>query len=152
MLVTECDVEVNRHPKKLLLSVTERITIIQSACRLALCFPMSSVYFLILCSLLQADHAAAPRSPVSPGMPFSPVATQSSQAAATPPIVPPVVPSPTNQLHLRNGVLVLPIHNRAPMAAPQSAVLMSLRTEQRDTAGNILRDNEGRPIMVPLRQ
>jgi len=38
------------------------------------------------------------------------------------------------------------------MAAPQSAVLMSLRTEQRDAAGNVLRDNTGNPIMVPLRK
>jgi biotin carboxyl carrier protein len=122
---------------------------------------MSSIYFLVLCSLLQADHTGAvtPRVPVAPVMSFPPVATQSpQQSPTTPPVVPHVVPpavppaGQSNQLHLRNGVLVLPIHNKAPMAAPQNAVLMSLRTEQRDTAGNVLRDNEGHPIMVPLRQ
>ena len=50
------------------------------------------------------------------------------------------------------GFLEVPQWNNRNLSAPFQAVLMKLRTEQRDAKGNIVTDADGRPIIVPLRE
>jgi len=114
---------------------------------------MGSVYFLILCSFLQAGNestATIPpgRLPAVQQAPFTPAAPVQTIPTAVQPAAPPS--TEPKQLFFRNGLLDLPKRNRVPLAATERAVLMSLRTEQRDAAGNVIRDNEGNPIMIPI--
>jgi len=57
-----------------------------------------------------------------------------------------------NHLHFQNGILELPRYNRITLSANERARLMSLNTERRDADGNIIRDNNGNPVMVPVRE
>jgi len=116
---------------------------------------MGSVYALIFCSLLlqsEGNVGAAPpgRLPVVQPVPFTPTAP----VQTTPVAVPPVAASPAapKQLSFSNGLLVLPTQNQVPLAATERAVLMSLRTEQRDATGNVIQDNEGNPVMIRIRE
>ena len=84
------------------------------------------------------------------------------------PVAPPTIHSPISSPTVRdpvaplegqirfydsNGMLELPRYNRLTLFAPErGAVLRSLMTEKRDAAGNILRDLDGNPIMVPVRR
>ena len=99
---------------------------------------------LFLCSLLQAgNEGTVPRQPV----------VQPTQIASIPDVPLVTYPPPAaNQFILHDGVLVLPKYNRVPLSAPERAVLASFKTEQRDADGNILRDSEGLPIMIPVRE
>jgi len=49
-------------------------------------------------------------------------------------------------------MLLLPDYSQIIVPAPERAVLMSLKTEQRDAAGNVIRDSEGNPVIVPVRR
>ena len=109
---------------------------------------------LILCSLLQAGtEGAVPGTAPAGRLPVVPVV----QTPATAPVAP-AAPVPTaqmtntNQLVYRGGILELPRYHRITLPATERAVLMSLNTERRDAAGNILRDQGGNPIMVPVRE
>jgi len=112
---------------------------------------MNFAPFLILCSLLQAgSEGTVPTSVVPVGRtPVVPVQT---------PLTAPAVPVPTapaantNQLMFTGGILELPRYHHIMLAAPERAVLRSLKTEQRDAAGNILRDANGNTVMVPIRE
>ena len=111
---------------------------------------MYSVYILILCSLLQVSNEGTTpgppdRIPIRQPTPYPSAVPMQT----TPPSVsaPPAAPK---QLHLRNGVLVLPTNNHVTLPAPERAVLRFLGTEQRDAAGNILRDDNDNPIMIPI--
>ena len=117
---------------------------------------MLTTSILVLCSLLQAgNEGTVPNQPerqraVQP-LQF-PTGTPTAPAQTTSPAVPPVAPAATNAKQLRfRGVLKLPKHNEVTLSAKERAVLMSLTTEQRDADGNILRDSEGMPIMIPIR-
>ena len=112
---------------------------------------MLSTILLILCSLLQGDSDAADptqgiRIPKNrPGQ-----RSQAPEMPAAYQVVPPE--ANPNQVYFQNGFLEVPKYNHISLPAPERAVLKSLRTEQRDAAGNILRDNEGNPIMVHIRE
>jgi len=119
-----------------------------------------SLPVFILCTLLQAgnDGIVPPRIPErqpivqpTPAAPVIPAPSPTTPVAA-PPSVP--LPTPANQLpkqlQFQNGVLELPRYNRVVLSATERAVLTSLQTEQRDAAGNILQDNEGNPVMIPI--
>lgn len=119
--------------------------------------PMGSVYALIFCSLLlQSDGMITPQPPPSrlPAVP-------PTQFAPTPPTTPiqtapivevPVAPAATNtrQARFTNGMSMPSRGNHVVLSATERAVLMSLTTERRDAAGNIIRDSEGNPVVVPV--
>jgi multidrug efflux pump subunit AcrA (membrane-fusion protein) len=81
----------------------------------------------------------------------SPIPRQPVQPVDLSPQIPAVSP-PTDprQLYFYCGLLRVPEYNDITLPAPERAVLMSLRTEQRDAAGNILLDSEGNPKMVHI--
>ena len=116
---------------------------------------------LILCSLLQAGSEGTmpggrlvdpsqlpPATSVTPVAPVVPVAPETPvpTAVQTPPTV------NANQVHDSNGYVDVPRRNRVPVPATVQALLESLKIEQRDALGNILRDSEGNPVMVPIRE
>ena len=101
----------------------------------------------ILCSVLQAGAAHPGRLPVYPA-PTPPATVQD---------VPAVQSQQTstvnaNQVHDPNGFVDLPRYNHATLPAPERAILRSLRTEQRDAQGNIMRVQDGKHIIIPVRE
>jgi len=70
----------------------------------------------------------------------------------TPTTAPVIVPLATNarQARFTNGMSMPPRHSHVVLSAREAAELMSLSTEQRDAAGNIVRDNGGNPIIIPV--
>jgi multidrug efflux pump subunit AcrA (membrane-fusion protein) len=113
---------------------------------------MNSLSVLILCTLLQTgnDNIVPQRQPDVRQPVAQPTQMPPSSVAApvvVPPTVPPVVALPSadpNQLQFQNGILELPRYSRITLSARHPAELTSLKTEQRDAAGN--------PVMVPLRE
>jgi len=120
---------------------------------------MDSIYALIFCSLLlQSDGRIPPnpseRLPVVPQTEFVPVLPQITSSQPIPAAEPSVVPAAANagQARFRNGVLMIPRHNHVVLSARESAELISLNTEKRDADGNIIRNNNGEPILIPTRR
>jgi len=117
---------------------------------------MGSIYALIFCSLLlQSDGIVTPQQPGRiPAVPTTPfvLTPQTAPTPATPIAEPPVAPSATHprQARFTNGLSMLPRRNHVVLSATERAVLMSLTTERRDAAGNIVRDGDGNPITVPV--
>ena len=120
---------------------------------------MYSFSVLILYTLLQVGgDGAVPRQPLVQQTPFVP-ATPPIAPVQTPPPADPPVTQPTappqnapNQLRFTDGLLALPKWNHVKLSATERAVLKSLKTEQRDAQGNVLRDIEGNPVMIPVRE
>ena len=119
--------------------------------------PMSSVYTLIFCILLlQSDGTVTPNSQdrlravqtteFVPNVPTA-VPTQTVQNATLP-----IAPTPSNAKQARfvNGLSMPKRDSHVVLSAAEKAVLMSLTTERRDVAGNIIQDSNGNPVMVPL--
>jgi multidrug efflux pump subunit AcrA (membrane-fusion protein) len=108
---------------------------------------------LIFCSLLQVDsEVVVPKQseqrlpiPRSTRQPVQELELPAAHQVDSPQMDP-------NQLYFQNGFLELPKYNHILLPAPERAVLVSLRTEQRDAAGNALRDNNGEPIMVHVKE
>jgi multidrug efflux pump subunit AcrA (membrane-fusion protein) len=115
---------------------------------------MHSLSALILCSLLQAGDGNFLAQPPLERLPDTRAQPHHPTQYVPPTIAPqPQVPrSDQNQLILHCRLLMLPKWNDVTIAATERAVLMSLRTEKRDAEGNILRDDEGNPIIVPIRE
>jgi len=108
---------------------------------------MFTTSVFVLCSLLQAGNDGT-----VPNQPVRQPAVQPLQFPSAIPAATPVAPAATNANQLRfKGVLKLPKHNEVTLSAKERAVLMSLSTEQRDADGNILLNDEGEPIMIPVR-
>ena len=120
---------------------------------------MVSLSVLTFCALLQvgSESTAPPRIPERQPVPV----VQPTPVASAPPVVPmqtvpsaapPVAPPTAEPKHLsfQNGMLELPKRSRITLAATERAVLTSLKTEQRDTVGNVLRDSTGEPTMIPI--
>ncbi|MDR0327028.1 MAG: HlyD family efflux transporter periplasmic adaptor subunit [Planctomycetaceae bacterium] len=111
---------------------------------------MFSLSLLVFCTLLQlSDETTRPKYPernTQSTIPRQPV--QSVDPIPQTPVVSP--PNDPRQLYFQCGVLAVPEYNKITLPAPERAVLMSLRTEQRDAAGNILLDNEGNPLMIHI--
>ena len=116
---------------------------------------MRSATILILCTLLQVGNEnVPPRIPVMERQPAGQQPPATYSAPDTPVVTPPVA-SPTttsNQLYFQRGILELPKRNHVTTYATERAVLKSLKTEQRDENGNILRDDEGNPIMISIKE
>ena len=91
-------------------------------------------------------------SQMPPTVPVTPLAPATSTTPVPPTSTLTAPPINPNQVHDPNGYVFLPRRNHIPVPATERAVLMSLNTEQRDIEGNILRDAEGHPIMVPVRE
>ena len=121
-------------------------------------FLMHSISFLIICSLFSQVNVGNTSSPQG----LLPNTRQSGISTSVSPVIPPLVApqqdqtvqpaTESRQYHTSGGMTWLPEFNNVPLAAPERAVLMSLRTEQRDDVGNILRDADGNPIMIPVRK
>jgi len=118
---------------------------------------MLTTAVVVLCSLLQAgNEGTVPNQPVrqrSVQPPQFPSGTPATPVPTAPPTAPPAAPAAAQTKQLRSkGVLKLPKHNQVTLSAKERAELVSLNTEQRDAAGNILRDSEGNPVMIPIRK
>ena len=79
--------------------------------------------------------------------PLIPTTTNATPVYDLPPMV-----SPQANADSRYGYLELTRYNHIVLPATERAVLQSLKTEQRDTDGNIIRDTEGNPVMIPIRK
>ena len=92
------------------------------------------------------------RLPAVQQAPFVPAPTAVPPMQTTPITEPVILPLAGNarQARFTNGMSMPTRHSHVVLSAPETAVLMSLSTEQRDTAGNITRDNEGNPVIVPV--
>ena len=106
---------------------------------------------LIVCSLLQVNNEVPlpgqrERQPTKQQPLTTPSTTVPTQLSAP---SQPVVPG---QLYFQSTLLKLPDYSQIVVPAPERAVLMSLKTEQRDADGNIIRDSEGNPVIVPVRR
>ncbi|MDR0522509.1 MAG: HlyD family efflux transporter periplasmic adaptor subunit [Planctomycetaceae bacterium] len=106
--------------------------------------------FLCVLLLLAQTGEPTPKS-VPDRLPAVPVAAPSvgtpADDAAVKPVLPvspnPAVnPSGVKQLRLQNGFLELPKRNHVVLAATERAVLMSLKTEQKEESGQ--------PVMIPV--
>jgi multidrug efflux pump subunit AcrA (membrane-fusion protein) len=118
---------------------------------------MNSVSVLLVSLVFsQVNDGTVPRQPVVQPTPFVPPAASASQIPAQQFTPQQTVQQPTTpltgqrQLVQNDGILFLPRRSHVPLAATERAVLMSLKTEQRDAAGNILQDTNGDPIMIPV--
>ena len=128
------------------LKIANVITIIFHASFCLHILPMSSFDALIFCLLLlqSEGNVTAPQGRM--------LAVPTMPAQTTPIAVPFITQQTTErkQLSFRDGRLVLPRHHQVTLSAPVSAVLRSLRTEQRDATGNVMQDSEGQPIMIHI--
>ena len=110
---------------------------------------MGAIHALIFCSLLlQGDGTRLPAVQTGPFVPEVPsvqipVAPSAESAVASP-------PSHTGQARFVNGMSMMPRHNHVVLSATESAELMSLATERRDADGNIMRNSDGNPIIIPI--
>jgi len=114
---------------------------------------MGSICAFIFCALLvQIEGNAVQRQPAVSPTPFALPIPTAPPVQAVPIAEPTVAPLPTNvrQARFTNGTSMLPRHNQAVVSAPEKGMLMSLTTERRDAAGNIVRDSDGNPIIVPI--
>ncbi|MCL2743498.1 MAG: HlyD family efflux transporter periplasmic adaptor subunit [Planctomycetaceae bacterium] len=138
------------------------------------------ISFALLFSVLADEHPVVPPSPadtifspiplsapLTPSgnvPPAAPAVITPAVPAATPNVlsadtieiksvtdIEPLRPNPTGSIET-HGILKIPKHNNAILAANYQAMLMELRTEQRDTAGNIIKDASGNPVIVPIRE
>ena len=123
---------------------------------------MGSTYAMIFCSLLLWSDGTVPPNPqgqlpavqqvpfvsTQPTVPIQPAMPMQTAPITAPPVAVPTTNA--RQARFTNGVSMPTRSNRAVVPASESAVLMSLTTEQRDAAGTIMRDSDGNPIMVPL--
>ena len=111
---------------------------------------MGSIYTFILCSLLlQIDGTRLPDARQVPFVPTVP----SAQVQTAPIAEPPAAVPQTNikQARFANGMSMPPRHSHVILSAPERAgELLSLSTERRDAAGNIVTDSDGNPIIVPI--
>jgi multidrug efflux pump subunit AcrA (membrane-fusion protein) len=108
---------------------------------------MYSLPTLILCTLLQvgSEGTVPPRLQDPQRQPIvQPTQTPLAPAQTVPTVLPPVVvpPAQPNQIFIQNCTLELPRRSRFTLSAPVSAILTSLKTEQRDSGGN--------PVVVPI--
>ena len=117
---------------------------------------MSSVYALVFCSMfLQSDGTVSQpsgRMPLVQPTPFVATPPAGLPIQTAPIVEPGIVPSATNarQARFTNGRSELAKHSHVVLSATEGAVLLSLATERRDAAGNIVRDSDGNPIIVPI--
>ena len=118
---------------------------------------MSFVYALIFGSLLMQADGTTPsqppgRMPIVQRTQFVPAPSAVAPMQTTPVAESPSAPSPTHtrQARFTNGMSELSKRNHVVLSATEGAVLLSLATERRDAAGNIVRDSDGNPIIVPV--
>jgi len=120
---------------------------------------MGSLYTLIFCSLLLQIEGSTPNQqgllPDTRQTQFVPAQSVAQQQVQTAPIAdpPPVAVQQTNarQARFTDGWSIVPKHNHVVLSAPERAgMLVSLATERRDAAGNIVPDSNGNPIIVPV--
>lgn len=113
---------------------------------------MFSTSLLIFCSLLQVGNDS--QSPGQRERQPHPTHQQPQimpNVVSTQPTVPPQ-PADPGHLYFQSVILKLPDYSQIIVPAPERAVLMSLKTEQRDSDGNIIRDSEDNPVIVPVRR
>ena len=110
-------------------------------------------------STLVAQDAAFAQQPAGNSVPPKlsqdrlPMTQSATNTPGTYTMSPVVSPSANaDPASFRTGYLELTRYNHIVLAATERAVLTSLKTEQRDAAGNIIQDNEGNPIMIPVRK
>lgn len=101
--------------------------------------------------LRRPSKSAEPLLPVEAETPatFEPVAT-TAPGAPEPSSSGSVQTSP-NMIQTV-GLLQVPKWNNVVLAANFQAILMSLKTEQRDAGGNAVADEKGDPILIPIRE
>ena len=119
---------------------------------------MGSIGTFILCSLLLQIDGTVPQQPgllpdtrQTQFIPTQPAVQQVPTApiADPPPVA--VAQTSTRQARFSNGVSMAPKHNHVVLSAPERAgMLVSLATERRDAAGNLVLDSSGNPIFVPV--
>lgn len=108
-----------------------------------------SFIFVLLLSLVAA--AAPTGTDPIPVLPVTPIQPPSARTGATVEVPTTTVVDAPNTVRT-SGLLQIPKWNNVVLAANFQAMLMSLKTEQRDEQGNIATDAQGRPIMIPIRE
>lgn len=118
---------------------------------------MDFVYVLIFYALLLQSDGTVPsnppdRLPQVPRTQFVPTPLPAIPIQTGPVADPSAAPAAVHarQARFPNGVLMPSRYNHVVLSARESAVLKSLKTEKRDADGNIMRDNDGEPIVIPV--
>lgn len=123
---------------------------------------MDFLRIFVFCSLflqpngtVSGQQERIPAVQITPFVPTVPaVPTEPTPVDAPPVAVQPNISPATNAKQARfiKGLLSAPKHNHVVLSAPERAKLMSLATEQRDVAGNVMQNSDGNPIIVPIRE